>query len=217
MNKKILAIGSSGIAAVLLVLAVSTDDTSIQTQEFILSEPTMPEATLNEVAGTTLSVPPRPIMKLISHPVDFIETADGMLDFDVKSPVIPKGYSIQGISSNPESGTFKILLADFEVTEKTTFDEFYANGGILIFIEDHSEGNVDTTNWADQWLEKNDGQAVSINGKPGISSPISIETFEDGSELTQPGKVVYYEGKVIHKVQGIANTNDLITIAESID
>ncbi len=217
MNKKILTIGSSGITAVLLVLAVTSYGSSIQTQEFVLSEPIMPEAELSTLTETPLSVPPRPIMKLITHPIEELEMAKTMLGFDIKYPILPKGYNVQAMSADPESGTYKMLLANNEVTSTTTFEEFYADGGILIFIEDHSDGNIDTENWSTNWLERDDGLSVSINDKNGIIKDIKRTSFVDGSLLTDPAKVVFYEGKVLHKVQGISNTNDLVKLAESLD
>lgn len=220
MNKKILTISGvgSGIAAVLLVLAVTTLDSSMQTQEFVLSEPILPEATLNTVEETPLTVPPRPIMKLITHPVKDIQMAKSMIQkFDVIAPIIPKGYSIQGLSADSESGTFKMLLSEVEVTSSTTFLQFYDNGGILIFIEDQSDGNIDKDSWIESRIAHEGTEELTIDGKAGIIRDIMRTSFIDGSELTDPAKLVFYDGDVLYKVQGIINANDLVRLAESLD
>lgn len=216
MNKKILTITTSGIAAVLLVLAVSTIVSSVTTQEFVLAEPPIPEPTMVTLTPSPLLPPPTPIMKFISHPVDNIGMADTMMRYDVKQPLIPSGYNIRAISSDPESGTVKMLLSDKVITEDTTRTEFFANQGIFIFIEDQSEGNIDRTKWVESWIEQNNGERITINGKPGVMHGITNHSYEDGSILTNPARVIFWDNDVIYEVKGIVDTKDLIKIAESL-
>jgi len=218
MNKKILTVGSSAIAAVLLVFVVSTmTDTTIETQEFVLSEPQIPSPTMVTLTESPIRAPPTPIMKFVSHPIEYLEQSHVMLSYKVTEPVLPKGYTVQGISANPESNTFLMLLSEKEVTESTTRTEFFADGGIIIFAEDQSKLNVDRTAWMEGFLEQNNGQELSVKGKTGVSHDIRNLEFADSSILTNPGRVIFFDNNVIYEVKGIANTSDLLKIAESLN
>ena len=217
MNKKILTIGSSGIAAILLVMAVVSLDDSIQTQEFELSQPIIPEPTMSTVSESPMTPLPRPIMRLISQPVDDISMGTQISKITVKeTALIPKGYEIKGISANSESGTYLMLLSDKEITSSTSQKEFFVNGGIIVTGEDLSHSNVDRADWEERWLEQNDGKRVTINGKSGVMHDIKNHSFADGSLVTNPAKVVFYDENTIYVVKGIVNTTDLIKIAESL-
>ncbi|HSA76492.1 MAG TPA: hypothetical protein VLE02_03000 [Nitrosarchaeum sp.] len=216
MNKKTLTLGITGLTTILLILSVGIGNNSVSTQEFVLTDPQIPEPTKVTLSPTPMLPPPTPIMKFISHPVDNIGMADSMMEFDVKQPLVPTGFNVKAISSNPESGTVKMLLSDKIITPDTTRSEFFADQGIFIFIEDQSEGNVDRAKWVKSWLEQNDGEKVTVNGKPGVMHDIVSQSFEDGSILTNPARIIFWENDVIYEVKGIVDTKDLIKIAESL-
>lgn len=216
MNKKTLTLGITGLTTILLILSVGIGNNSVSTQEFVLTDPQIPEPTKVTLSSTPMLPPPTPIMKFISHPVDNVGMADSMMKFDVKQPLVPAGFNVKAISSNPESGTVKMLLSDKVITPDTTRSEFFADQGIFIFIEDQSEGNVDRAKWVKGWLEQNNGEKVTINGKSGVMHDIVSQSFEDDSILTNPARVIFWENDVIYEVKGIADTKDLIKIAESL-
>ncbi|HXW03219.1 MAG TPA: hypothetical protein VD651_03040, partial [Nitrosarchaeum sp.] len=64
--------------------------------------------------------------------------------------------------------------------------------------------------------EQNDGEKVTVNGKPGVMHDIVSQSFEDGSILTNPARIIFWENDVIYEVKGIVDTKDLIKIAESL-
>lgn len=207
MNKKILTIGSSGLAVVLLVLTVTimnnAGNAQTETQEFLSESPMLP--------------PPTPIKEILAGgPVDNILMANSMVEYDVKSPFIPEGYDLQLINSDPYSLTTTMLLSEYPVKDDTTRSEFFAQKGILIFMQEKTSPNFEKDSWMAKWVEQRDGKRITINGNPGVMHDITSITYPNGETNTNPAQVIFFKDSLLVEVKGIVDTAELIKIAESL-